>query len=82
LRIGHEPVRKEFQRDESVEFSVFGRVNNTHPADAEFFDDAVARDGLLRTAALRMLALSEQLQILRTPGPIGLVTGSPNQKIP
>ena len=39
-------VRQEFDGNETAEFEVLGLVNDTHPATAEFFDDAVMRDGL------------------------------------
>ncbi len=38
--------RKEFQSDKTIEPRVLGFVDNTHPAAAEFFDDAVMRDQL------------------------------------
>ena len=39
-------VRKELQGDEAVQLYVLGLINHTHTAPAEFFDDAVVRDGL------------------------------------
>ncbi len=39
-------VGKKFQGYETAEFGVFGFVNDTHSAAAEFFDDAVIGDGL------------------------------------
>ena len=46
LRIFGYIVRQEFQGDEAVKFGVFGFVDYAHAAAAEFFDDAVMRDGL------------------------------------
>ena len=39
-------IRKEFQGNKATELHVFGLVNNTHAAAAEFFQDAVVGDGL------------------------------------
>ena len=39
-------ARQEFQSYEAVQSGVFGLINDTHAATAEFFDDAVMRDGL------------------------------------
>ena len=46
LRIVRDIVRKKFQSDEAAERSVFGFVDDAHAAAAEFFDNAVMRDGL------------------------------------
>ena len=46
MRIVGNFVRKKFQGDEAAELGVFGLVNDAHSAAAEFFDDAVVRDGL------------------------------------
>ena len=45
-RVAGQVCREEFQRDEAAEFRVLGFVDDTHPATAEPFDDAVVRDGL------------------------------------
>ena len=37
---------QELQSNEAVELRVLGFVDNAHPAAAEFFEDAVVRDGL------------------------------------
>ena len=37
---------QEFQRDEAPKLGVLSLVDHTHPASAEFLDDAVVRDGL------------------------------------
>jgi hypothetical protein len=39
-------VRQELERNKSSELQVLGLVNHTHPAPAEFLDDAVMRSGL------------------------------------
>src|SRR5262245_28228641 len=46
LRIVGNLLRQEFQRDEAVKTDVLRLVDHTHPAAAEFFEDAVMRDGL------------------------------------
>ena len=46
LRIFGDIVGQELEGDEAAEFEVFGLVDDTHAATAEFFDDAVMRDGL------------------------------------
>jgi hypothetical protein len=46
LRIAGHFVRQELERDETVRASVFGFVHDTHAATAEFFEDAVVRNGL------------------------------------
>jgi len=48
-------VRQELQSHKAVQFYIFRLVNNTHPAAAEFLDNAVVRNGLadLRGAGLR-----------------------------
>jgi hypothetical protein len=38
-------VRQELQGNVAVQLEVFGLIHHTHPATAEFFDDAVVRDG-------------------------------------
>jgi hypothetical protein len=47
LRVLCDIVRKEFQSDESREGDVFCFIDNSHPATAQLFDDAVVRDGLV-----------------------------------
>src|SRR5208282_3534351 len=37
---------KKLQRDEAAEIHVLGFVDHTHPAAAQFLDDAIVRDGL------------------------------------
>jgi hypothetical protein len=39
-------VRKKLESDEAAEVGVFGLVNNSHAATAQFFNDAVVGDGL------------------------------------
>ena len=46
LGIAGDILRQKFQRDETLEARVFGLVDDTHASAAEFFDDAVMRDGL------------------------------------
>ena len=46
LRITGNLVRQELQGHEAKQAQVFGLVNDTHTATAEFFDDAVVRDDL------------------------------------
>ncbi len=46
LRILRNVFGEEFERDKATEGGVFGLVNNAHPAAAQFFDDAIVRDGL------------------------------------
>jgi hypothetical protein len=46
LHILFDLVRQELQGDKAVQLYVLGLVNHTHPATAEFLDDAVMRDGL------------------------------------
>src|SRR5579863_8208046 len=46
LRIGCDVLGKKFESDEAAEFGVFGFVDDAHSAAAEFFDDAVMRNGL------------------------------------
>ena len=38
-------VRKKFQRNEAVQFRVFGFVNDAHSAAAELLQNAIVRDG-------------------------------------
>src|SRR5690349_7982756 len=40
------PLRQELECYETMETCIFGFVNDSHPATAEFFDDAVVRDDL------------------------------------
>ena len=46
LRVLRDFVGQELQRDEAAERGVFGLVDHAHAAAAQFFDDAVVRDGL------------------------------------
>ena len=46
LRIVGDVIGKKFEGDEAAELGVFGFVDDAHSAAAEFFDDAVMRDGL------------------------------------
>ena len=46
LRVAGHFVGQELQGDEAMEASVFGLVDDAHPAAAELFDDAVMRNGL------------------------------------
>ena len=45
LRIAGEFHGKEFQRDKTIEASVLRFIDHAHTATAEFFDDALMRDG-------------------------------------
>jgi hypothetical protein len=46
LRVISHIIGKELQSDEASKMGVLGLVNHTHPAPAEFFDDAVVRNRL------------------------------------
>jgi hypothetical protein len=46
LRVSGHVFWKKFESDKSVEASVLGLIDDTHPTAAEFFEDAVVRDGL------------------------------------
>src|SRR5947207_2882916 len=46
LRVFRDIIGQELERDKTTEGDIFGLVNDTHPATAEFLDDAVVRDGL------------------------------------
>ncbi len=46
LRVARHFVGKELEGDEAAEVGVFGLVDYSHAAAAEFVDDAVVRDGL------------------------------------
>src|SRR5215471_2764494 len=46
LRIVSQRIGKKLKGNETVEPCVLGLVDHTHPAAAEFFEDAVMRDGL------------------------------------
>jgi hypothetical protein len=39
-------LRKKLQCNMSAKIRILGLVNHTHPSAAEFFEDAVVRDGL------------------------------------
>lgn len=43
--VSSERGRQDFERDFAIEAGVFGQINFTHPARAEFRQDAVMRDG-------------------------------------
>jgi hypothetical protein len=45
LRVAVNIVRKKLESDEAAEVGVFGLVNNSHAATAQFFNDAVVGDG-------------------------------------
>jgi hypothetical protein len=45
LRVSCNLLRQKLESDETVEPSVFGFVNDTHPPAAQPFDDAIVRDG-------------------------------------
>ena len=44
--VTREIVREKFQGYETAEFEIFGFVDDSHTAAAEFLDDPVMRDGL------------------------------------
>ena len=46
LGVWREPVRKELQGNEAVEFDILGFIDHTHAAATELFDDSIMRDGL------------------------------------
>ena len=46
LRVARDVLGEKFQRDETAELGVFGLVDDSHAAAAEFFEDAVVGDGL------------------------------------
>src|ERR1700719_2502156 len=46
MRIAGNIIRQELESHETVESRVLSLVDDTHPALAEFFDNAVVRDGL------------------------------------
>jgi len=46
LRIAGQYVRQKLEGDETAQFEVLRFVDHTHAATAEFFEDAVVRDGL------------------------------------
>jgi hypothetical protein len=46
LQVLGDVLREKRQGNKAAKLSVFGFVNYTHPATAEFLDDAVVRDGL------------------------------------
>jgi hypothetical protein len=45
-RISGHFIRQEFEGDKTAEASVFGLVDDTHPAAAQLLYDAVMRNGL------------------------------------
>ena len=45
LRVSRDFIGQELQGDEAMQPRVLSLVNHTHPAAAEFFNDAVVRDG-------------------------------------
>ena len=46
LRVAGNLIGQELQRHKTVKPNVFSLVDHTHPATAEFLNDAVVRDGL------------------------------------
>ncbi len=46
LRIFGNFIGQELEGDKAAKFNVFGFIDDTHPAAAEHFNDAVMRDGL------------------------------------
>ena len=46
LRVAGEFIRQKLQSDKASEFNVLGLIDDTHPATAQFLDDAVVRDDL------------------------------------
>src|SRR6266849_1603403 len=46
LGVSGDLVRQELKGNKTMESGVFGLVDDTHPATAEFLDDAVVRNGL------------------------------------
>src|SRR5260370_9708099 len=55
LLIARKIGREKLQGDETMKPDVFSFVDHTHPAAAEFLDDAVVRDGLADHSKLRGL---------------------------
>ena len=47
LRIMRDIFGQEFQGYEAVQLYIFSLVDDTHPAAAQLFDDAVVRDSLV-----------------------------------
>ena len=47
--LGH-ILRKKLQGDESAQAGVFGFIDHAHATAAEFFDNAIVRDGLIEQA--------------------------------
>ena len=64
LRIAGDVVGEKLQSDEAAEFRVFGFINDTHASAAEFFNNAVVRNGL----ANHVWARTEQSCYERTRG--------------
>ena len=69
LWVSGDIIRKEFQRNETIELEIFGLVNHTHPATTEFFKDAVVRDG----------PADERVGSCHVPLILGLSTGQVNE---
>jgi hypothetical protein len=46
MRISRYMLRQKLERDETVETSILGLVDDAHATAAEFLEDAVMRDGL------------------------------------
>src|SRR5437879_13358425 len=46
LRVAGDVFREKFEGDEAMQARVFSLIDHAHAATAEFFDDAVVRDGL------------------------------------
>src|SRR5208337_1334249 len=53
LGVAGNVFRQEFQRDKTLQASVFRFIDNSHAATAEFFDDAVVRDNLVNHVWIR-----------------------------
>ena len=45
-RVLGDQLGQKFKRHHPAQLGVLGLVNHTHPAAAEFLDDAVVRDGM------------------------------------
>ena len=67
LAVASKIVRQEFQRCLAAQAEVFGLINDTHPAAAEFFQNAIVRDGLanhyFRNRSSRWMLGCDQVQV-------------------